>query len=272
MIVALLTPFDDRGDVDEEALRSHVEYLVLRGVDGIMPCGTTGEGALLETDEVAAVVEIAVKAAGGAVPVFAHVGRAGTRSTVQLARRAIDAGASAVTAVVPYYYPLDDARLIAHYRALIRAAREAPAFAYNIPSRTGNDLSAEAVRVLAGDGLAGLKDSTKSFDRHLDYLRAAPDGFSIFMGSDAMVRDALKAGAAGAVSAIANARPDLLTALKKAVASGDDSAAMSVQDEITQVRKQMSTGPAVMGLKRAVAELLRGEGMSYPAHVRAPLG
>jgi 4-hydroxy-tetrahydrodipicolinate synthase len=272
MIAALLTPFDHHGGVDHEPLRAHVEYLVSEGIDGIMPCGTTGEGPLLEVDEAAAVVGEVVKATRGSVAVMAHVGRSATGATVQLARRAIDAGASAVSAVVPYYYSLDEGRVIGHYRTLVHAAGETPAYAYNIPSRTGNDLSAGAVRSLADEGVAGLKDSTKSFDRHLGYLRAAPDGFHVFMGSDGMVLDALKAGAAGAVSAVANFRPDLLAALKKAVAGGDDPAAIALQDEITRVREQVSQGPTLTGLKEAVADHLRARGIVYPARLRAPLG
>jgi dihydrodipicolinate synthase/N-acetylneuraminate lyase len=271
MIAALLTPFDDLGAVDHEPLRAHVDYLVSEGIDGIMPCGTTGEGPLLEVDEAGAVVETVVKASGGSVAVVAHVGRAATGATVQLARRAIDAGASSVSAVVPYYYSLDEGRMIGHYRTLVHAVGDTPAYAYNIPSRTGNDLSAAAVRVLADEGLAGLKDSTKSFDRHLDYLRAAPDGFDVFMGSDAMMLDALRAGAAGAVSAVANFRPDLLVALKKAMVGGDDAGATAVQDEITRVREQVSQGPALTGLKSAVADHLRARGIVYPPGLRAPL-
>jgi dihydrodipicolinate synthase/N-acetylneuraminate lyase len=272
MIAALLTPFDDRGRVDHEALRAHVDYLVSEGIDGIMPCGTTGEGPLLEVEEAAAVVEEVVKASGGSLAVVAHVGRPATDATVQLAHRAIDAGASAVSAVVPYYYSLDEGQVIRHYRSLVHAVGETPAYAYNIPSRTGNDLSAPAVQALSDEGVAGLKDSTKSFDRHLDYLRAAPDGFDVFMGSDAMVLDALRAGAAGAVSAVANLRPDLFVALKKAVADGDDADATAMQDEIARVREQVSRGPALTGLKGAVADHLRARGNVYPTGLRAPLG
>jgi 4-hydroxy-tetrahydrodipicolinate synthase len=272
MIAALLTPFDDRGAVDHEPLRAHVDYLVSQGIDGIMPCGTTGEGPLLEVDEAAAVVETVVKETRGSVAVVAHVGRSATGATVQLAHRAIDAGASAVSAVVPYYYALDEARIIGHYRNLVHAVGDTTVYAYNIPSRTGNDLSAGAVPALSDEGVAGLKDSTKSFDRHLDYLRAAPNGFDVFMGSDAMVLDALRAGAAGAVSAVANVRPDLLVALKKAVVDGDDAGAIGLQDEITLVRRRVSHGPALTGLKSAVADDLRARGIVYPSALRAPLG
>src|SRR3954449_8474304 len=104
VVVALLTPYDGGGGVDEAAMRAHVDWLVTAGIDGLMPCGTTGEGPLLADDEVAAVVRAAVAAADGRVPVLAHIGRPGTAPTLALARRAVGDGAAAIAAVVPYYY------------------------------------------------------------------------------------------------------------------------------------------------------------------------
>src|SRR3954469_10470092 len=105
-MVALTTPFAPDGTVDTRALRAHVEWLVAEGADGLMPCGTTGEGALLDDAEVLAVVGATVEAAAGAVPVVAHVGRPGTEATRRLAEGALTLGADAVSAVVPYYFPL----------------------------------------------------------------------------------------------------------------------------------------------------------------------
>ena len=247
------------------ALREHVAFLVDAGVDALMPCGTTGEGPLLEEDEAATVVEAAVAAAGGRVPVLAHVGRASTGATVRLARRAIGSGAAAVSAVVPYYYALEDEQVLAHYRALLDAAGTTPALAYNIPARTGNDLRPDAVRTLAADGLAGIKDSTKSLDRHREYLRLGGPSFAVFMGSDSMVADALRAGAAGCVSALANVRPDLLVRLARAAPQAE---ADALQAELSALRAKLSQGPALVGLKRALSEQLAG----YPSALRPPLG
>ena len=274
-MAALLTPFDDRGGVDNEALRAHVDHLIAEGIDGIMPCGTSGEGPLLGEDEAAAVIGTVVEEVAGRVPVFAHVGRAATRETVRLGRKALDAGANALAACLPYYYPLDDRQVLNHYTTLM-ASTDAPVYAYTIPSRTGNDLSPGAVRVLAGEGLTGLKDSTKSFERHLEYLEVArdvrPDRFAVFMGSDAMLLDALQSGAAGSVSALANLRPDLLSSLKRAFMEDDQVEAKSLQEEIARVRAEVSTGSALAGLKAAVARRLSDRGIAYPARMRAPLG
>lgn len=272
VIVALLTPFSADGRVDLAAVRDHIEFLVEEGVDGIMPAGTTGEGPLLSDDEIESLVGAVAEAAGGRVSVLAHVGRPGTQATVHLARRALAAGADSVSAVVPYYYALDNGALISHYRALLAALPNAPVYAYTIPSRTRNELGADVVRLLAGEGLAGVKDSTKSLDRHLEYLQAAEDtACVVLMGSDGMVIEALRAGAAGSVSALANLRPDLLVRLKRAYLGGEARQAEDAQREILHLRTQLSGGRALARLKRAVAERLRERGSSFPAGLRAPL-
>jgi 4-hydroxy-tetrahydrodipicolinate synthase len=275
IVTALLTPFDERGEVDHQALRAHVDDLIAEGVDGIMPCGTSGEGPLLDEAEAAAVIGTVVDGTAGRVPVLAHVGRVSTRETVRLGRRATDAGAVGLTACVPYYYGLDDRQVVNHFTTLMTST-STPVYAYTIPSRTGNELNPDALRVLVGEGLAGVKDSTKSFDRHLEYMEvargAAPDSFAVFMGSDTMVLDAFEAGAAGSVSALANLRPDLLASLKRAFIEDERVEAKSIQEEIARVRAEVSEGPALSGLKAAVGRRLSGRGIAYPTRLRAPLG
>lgn len=272
VIVALLTPFSADERVDLAAVRDHVEFLVGAGVDGIMPAGTTGEGPLLSDDEIEGLVAAVVEAAGGRVSVLAHVGRPGTQATVDLARRALAAGADSVSAVVPYYYAFDDEALVSHYRALLSALPDTPVYAYTIPIRAQNELGADAVRLLAGEGLAGVKDSTKSFDRHLEYLQATESTTcAVLMGSDGLVIEALRAGATGAVSALANLRPDLLVRLKLAYLSGDDRRAQDAQQDILDLRTELAGGRALVRLKRAVAERLRERGSSFSAGLRAPL-
>jgi dihydrodipicolinate synthase/N-acetylneuraminate lyase len=177
---------------------------------------------------------------------------------------------------VPYYYALEERQIVDHYTTLMASTRT-PVYAYTIPSRTGNELSPDAVRELAAAGLAGLKDSTKSFEQHLEYLEVAqavadPDGFGVFMGSDTMVLDAFEAGAAGSVTALANLRPDLLASLKRAFIAGEKAEATALQEEITRVRAEVSGGPALSGLKAAVAQRLNAKGIAYPTRLRAPLG
>jgi dihydrodipicolinate synthase/N-acetylneuraminate lyase len=271
VLAALLTPFDERGELDRAALRDHVEFVIEGGVDGIMPCGTTGETALLEPDEVLAVVETVVEAAAGRVPVVAHVGRPSTPATARLIERAIAAGADAVAAILPYYYAVGDRQVVAHFRGLLQAAGDTPLFAYTFPARTGNDLSAEALATLAGDGLAGLKDSTGSLERQREYLDAAP-GAQIFVGSPSLLLGALQAGSRGTVAALANLRPDLIAGVAHAWRDGRAEEAERLQGEVAELEREMKSGPPLVNLKTAVAETMAARGARYPSALRSPLG
>ena len=271
ILPALLTPFGNDGAVDERALRDHVEFVIDAGVQGIMPCGTTGETALLEPDETVAVVRAVVDAAAGRVPVVAHVGRPSTRATARLIEAAIGAGAAAVSAIVPYYYAFGDREIVAHFRALLGAAGETPLLAYTFPARTGNELSAEAFRALVDDGLAGLKDSTSSAAVHAAYLEAAPDA-AVFVGPPSLLLDSLRAGSRGGVAALANLRPELLLALAAAWRDGDDAEAGRLQEEVRAVEREVNAGPPLVALKQRVSELMAARGSRYAAALRSPLG
>jgi dihydrodipicolinate synthase/N-acetylneuraminate lyase len=274
VIVALLTPYERGGDgVDEGALRAHVDWLVEAGVDALMPSGTTGEGPLLSDDEVAGVVRATVAAADGRVPVLAHVGRPGTAPTLALARRAVDDGAAAVAAVVPYYYAADAAGMRAHYDALIEGAG-VPVYGYTIPAHTHRELEPELLEQLISDGLAGLKDSTKSAERHREYavaVRTAGAPFALYTGTTSLVRDAIREGSAGAVLAIANLHPEACVALARAVAQGRDAVADRLHVELAEHDAHVRARGGIPALKRAVAERLAELGAAYPADVRGPL-
>ena len=261
---ALTTPFGHDGQVDAEALRAHIELLVEDGLDGIVPAGTTGEGVLLDEAEVAAVNGLAVQVAAGRIEVIAHVGRASTPATVRLARAAAAVGADAVMAVIPFYYGHGADALLAHYRTLLAALDGTPVLAYTFPERTGNELSAEVLDTLAAEGLAGLKDSTRSPERHREYLDVAArhEGLRVFVGSERLVLESMRGGAAGAISGLANARADLLLRLRD---EGSDAAQRAVADARTEL-------PEIAQLKRAVSARLAERGVSYSAAPRAPLG
>jgi 4-hydroxy-tetrahydrodipicolinate synthase len=252
-----------------------VDQLVEAGVDGLMPCGTTGEGALLADTEAAGVTRATCEAAGGRVPVLAHVGRAGTAPTLALARQALADGAAAVSAVVPYYYPAGSDQIRAHYTALLESLDGTPVYGYTIPERTHNELEPELLGELAAGGLAGLKDSTKSIDRHREYLAAVSgrEGFELFVGTAALVLEALRAGAAGAVLAVSNSHPELAVELVRACGERRWDDAERLQAELAAVEQEIARDEVIPGLKRRVAERLRERGAAdYGTELRAPLG
>jgi 4-hydroxy-tetrahydrodipicolinate synthase len=269
-LVALTTPFAPDGTVDVRALRAHVEWLVAEGADGLMPCGTTGEGALLSDGEVSVVVETVAEAVAGAVPIVAHIGRPGTEATRRLADAALTLGATAVSAVVPYYFPLEPEQVVAHYETLVAALAPAPLLVYVIPSHGLNDCAAREMEVLLRGGVVGLKDSTKSIDRHAEYVaaaRAARLDAAVLVGSDPLVAEARRIGGTGSVTAMANVVPAAISALHAAADAGDWAAVAARHDEVLSARDALPPGGTAAATKRAVAELVPG----YPTAVRAPL-
>ena len=171
VLAAITTPFGADGSPDLDVFEAHVRWLDEVGLDGLFVAGTTGEGVLLEYDEVEALAARAA-AAAGSLRVIVQVGRPSTGATVALARRALAAGAHGVSAYVPWFYPVTPEQVRGHFLALLEAAGDAPAFLYNIPPRTVNDLSPELAGELARAGFAGMKDSTGDLERQLQYLAA----------------------------------------------------------------------------------------------------
>ena len=261
---ALTTPYGDSGWVDLDALRLHIELLIEDGVDGVVPAGTTGEGPLLEESEVASAVATAVQTAGGRIEVIAHVGRASTPATLRLARAAVGTGADALLAITPYFYAHAPDALLAHYRALLEAADGTPVLAYAFPDRTGNDLPADLLDTLAGEGLAGLKDSSKSPQRHAEYLEVARrhEGFRLFVGDEKLALESMRGGGAGSISALANARADVLLRVR-------EEASEAAQEAVDKARAEL---PAIADIKQAVRVRLAERGVEYPDAPRAPLG
>jgi 4-hydroxy-tetrahydrodipicolinate synthase len=260
---ALTTPFDERGDPDLDAVRGHIELLIEDGVDGLVVAGTTGEGPLLEDGEIVALLAAAAKAAGDRIEVIAHVGRASTAATVRLAGAAVRAGAHALIAITPYYFPLGDEELFRHYRTLLRAVDAVPLLGYNFPDRTGNRLSPEVLDRLAAEGLAGLKDSTGSADRHREYLEVGRRhrGLRVMVGSERLALLSLQGGGAGSILALANARADVLRAVR-------DERSEAAQEAVNAAR---SAVPDIAALKRAVGERLAARGVRYGPAMRPPL-
>ena len=270
VLAAITSPFGAGGGLDLDAFEAHVRWLDEQGLDGLFVAGTTGEGILLEPDEVEALAARAV-AAAGSLRVIVQVGRPSTRATVALARRALEAGADGVAAYVPWFYPVSPEQVRAHFLALLEAAAGAPAFLYNIPPRTVNDLSPALAGELARSGFAGMKDSTGDFARHEEYLAAVRDvgAFELYTGTEPHLADAVRAGATGSINGLSNCRPELFAALRSALEAG--SGVEPLVEEIAALKAEVkASGSTVLAVKARVRERLAERGVDYPAAARAP--
>jgi 4-hydroxy-tetrahydrodipicolinate synthase len=203
---ALITPFKN-DQVDEDALRALVERCILGGCEGLVPCGTTGESVTLEEDEHERVVRIVVEEAKKRVPVFAGAGTVSTKHTIELAERCKRAGADGLLLVCPYYNRPTQAGLEAHFREVHKHVH-LPSILYNIPGRTGVDLSVETLERLSDvKDIVAIKEATGNVMRSAQIVSKLGDRFAVLSGDDALTLPVLSVGGTGVISVTANLLP-----------------------------------------------------------------
>lgn len=268
VIVPLLTPFDRQGALDHAALARLVEFLIARGVQGLFPGGTTGEGPLLTLDERRALAETVVRAADGRVPVIIHTGAITTRDAVALTRHAQACGADAAALITPYYFRYSDEALFRHFAAVCEAAPEFLIYLYNNPAVTGNAIDAGLVRRLAEayPNVAGMKDSGGQLENLLRCMGLRGGAFNTASGNDGDILAALALGIDACVSGNANFVPELIVALYHAASSGDLARARALQLQVNSVRYLLEDGRDLSLFKA----ILQARGVPVGT-VRAPL-
>ncbi len=217
---ALVTPFKN-GKVDEDALRGIIKFQIDEGIEGLVPCGTTGESATLTHEEHKRVVEVTIDAASGRVPVIAGTGSNSTDETIALTRHAKEAGADGALLITPYYNKPTQEGLYRHYKAVARAV-DIPIILYNVPGRTAVDMRPETVARLSEiSNIVGIKEATASMEQ-ASWVRARCSGnFALLSGDDATVLPFLAIGGTGVISVVSNVMPKEMVGLCKAWAEGD---------------------------------------------------
>lgn len=252
VIVPLVTPFDGAGDLDEAALRRLVGFLLRSGVHGLFPGGTTAEGPLLTVAERQQMAATVVEETAGRVPVIVQVGSISTRETIGLARHARAIGADAIAVLTPYYYRLSEAALRAHYAQVCEAVPDVPVYLYNIPQRTGNDLTPRLTAEIAEacPNVVGIKESSGNLNAVLDILALCPH-LHVILGNDGLIVPALTMGVDASVSGNANVFPELFVALFEAFWSGDMAAARAAQERVNVVVRVLKDG-ADLSLFKAI--------------------
>lgn len=221
VLPALVTPMRSDGEINWDALLDQTEWVLTHGVHGVVPCGTTGESATLAPDEQRAVIKRVVEIVGGRVPVLAGAGGNDTRRVAELAAAAAEAGADGILSVTPYYNRPSIEGLVEHYRAVAEAA-DRPVILYNVPGRTGRDMSAEEVFRIADQvpGVVGIKEASGKIDRFSTLLADRPSDFLVFSGDDELGLPAMALGADGIISVVANEAPGPMSEMAEWVWQG----------------------------------------------------
>ena len=256
VIIPLLTPFSAEGALDLDAVRPLVDFLIQRGVHGLFPGGTTGEGVLLSGAERKQLCEAVVQAANGRVPVIAHAGALTTTEALELTVHARGAGAQAAALLPPFYYHYSDDALFAYFSTVAQAAPDFPIFLYNFPAVTGNAISPALVARLADacPNIVGMKDSSGNLTTLLACADLHDGRFIKMVGSDGLILGALAMGVEGCVSGNANVVPELVVRLYDAAAAGDLDRARKYQYQFDQVRKLLGDGGNLSLFKGVLAQ------------------
>jgi len=259
-IAAAVTPLTaDAAALDLDAFEPLVAFLAQGGVDGVLSCGTTGEGVLLSTDERRAATERFLELRPEGFQVAVHAGAQTTAETVALSRHAAEVGADAVAVIAPPYFPLDEAELLAHYVAAAEACAPLPLYVYEFAGRSGYAIPVSVVERLRSEvpNLAGMKVSDTPFAKVEPYLL---EGLDVFVGSEPLTLEGMERGAVGAVSGLATAWPEVVAAL---VHDWDPMA----HARVTDLRDRLAGIPFHAALKTVLA----ARGVPVRPDVRPPL-
>ena len=264
VITALITPLRD-GKVDEAAFTQLLERQIAAGIHGVVPMGTTGESASLTVDEHKQVVELCVRVAAGRTRVIAGAGSSATDKAIELARFAKTVGADGALIVTPYYNRPSQAGLAQHFEAIAEAV-QLPVLLYNVPGRTGVDMSNETVaRLAAHPNIVGIKDATGDLGR-VSWMRANIGGqFDLISGDDPSYLGYHAQGGVGVISVTSNVAPEAMVAMHEAAAAGDYATARDWQDRLIGLHKALFLDNSPAPTKYALSRLqLCSEEMRLP--------
>ncbi len=208
--VALITPFTAENTINIKKVEELVDYHMANNTDFIVPCGTTGESSTLSLDEKKELIQTVIKRVNGKIPVIAGTGSNNTKDAISLSIYAKDAGADGVLVVTPYYNKGNDEGIYMHYLSIANAIFPLPLILYNVPSRTGVDLSLDTiVRLSKVENIIGIKEANPSLEKIANIIHNTTN-FKVFSGNDNLTLPIVSLGGAGTISVCANIIPDVM--------------------------------------------------------------
>ncbi len=248
---AMPTPFDADERIDFDQLRADARRLERAGVDGLVPCGTTGESATLTHEEHVRVIEAVVDSVD--VPVIAGTGSNNTREALELSERAADVGADGLLLISPYYNRPEQDGLLEHYRTIADAV-DLPGVLYNVPSRTGGEIGVDtAVELAAHENVVGYKAAGGDLGRISELIERTRDrDFAVLSGDDALTLPICSLGGRGTISVAANVEPERVSAMVGAAVAGDVAAAREWHHELAPLFRALFVETNPIPVKEAL--------------------
>ncbi|NCB49802.1 MAG: 4-hydroxy-tetrahydrodipicolinate synthase [Alphaproteobacteria bacterium] len=260
VFTALATPFKKDGSIDEKAYQDLIEWQILEGINGLVPCGTTGEAATMSNKEHMRAIALCVEAAHHRVPVLAGTGCNSTLKTIETTLEAKKLGIDGALVVAPYYNKPTQEGLYQHFKA-VHDAVQMPIVLYNVPGRTKVDISVETVARLAKlPFIAGIKDATGDLARVTETKAVVKKEFRQLCGEDALALGFLAQGGDGLVSVSSNVMPRVISDIQKAWRAGDVQKAQELSLKIAALHKVMFMETNPMPVKYALSLMGKAEG------------
>lgn len=254
-LVAIVTPMFEDGRLDIPSLNALIDFHVAQGSDGIVIVGTTGESPTVDFDEHCLLIKTAVSQVNGRVPVIAGTGANSTKEAIALTQKAKELGVDACLLVAPYYNKPTQEGLYQHFMAIADAV-DIPQILYNVPGRTGCDISNETtLRLATHPNIVGIKDATGGIERGTDLILRAPKEFAVLSGDDATAMSLMLLGGKGVISVTANVAPKLMHEMCVAAVAGDAIKAREINAKLFQLHQKLFVEANPIPVKWVLAQM-----------------
>ncbi|WP_281171379.1 4-hydroxy-tetrahydrodipicolinate synthase [Peribacillus kribbensis] len=249
---AMVTPFDSKGNIDFAKTTQLINYLIDNGSDSLVVAGTTGESPTLSTEEKAALFRHAVKAADKRIPIIAGTGSNNTRASIELTKKAEEAGVDAVMLVAPYYNKPNQEGMYQHFAAIAEST-SLPIMIYNIPGRAVVNISVETiVRLSKIPNVVAVKEASGDLNAMTEILAATDDDFMLYSGDDSLTLPVLAIGGTGIISVASHIIGSEMQNMVEAFYSGDYQKAAKLHQQLTPIMKGLFTSPSPVPVKTAL--------------------
>lgn len=255
LITAMVTAFNDEGDLDLKRQTQVIEHLIQTGTETIIVAGTTGESPTLSKDEKLRLFEHTLEIAGGRVKVIAGTGSNNTKDSIELTRKAEELGVDGIMLVTPYYNRPNQEGLFQHFKAIAQSTA-LPVMLYNVPGRTGCNMEAETVCRLAEiSNITMVKEASGNLSQMTEILRGTPDGFVLYSGDDSLTLPVLAIGGYGVVSVASHVLGRAMTDMINAFVHGRLDEAAKLHQQLEPQFKALFKAPSPVPVKTVMKEL-----------------
>jgi 4-hydroxy-tetrahydrodipicolinate synthase len=265
----MLNPFTKDGEVDKNAMRQSIDFVIKHGVHGLVFLGSTGEFPYIQMKDKKKIVDVAVDVTNGRLPVIIGSSAFGREDVLELSEYSQNAGADGLMIAVPIYYQLSTQLIINHYEA-IASQIDLPILLYNFPATTHLEMTPDIVIQLAEiDNVVGIKESIRDLKQVEAVINGVKKPFSTFVGGSLYLLDALKMGGAGAADPLANLLPEYVVAVYNAFREGDIRKAEEAKQKLDSLRS--ITVSASNAVHAAIKEGMKARGIVMESLVKPPL-